>query len=54
MITEGVAVIPLNTEKSINVSCRATGHPTPTIHWSLSNEQVLNTEHTQNKNSHLS
>lgn len=44
MITEGVAVIPLDTEEAINVSCRATGHPTPNIHWSLSDEQVLNTK----------
>lgn len=49
MITEGVAVIPLDTEEAINVSCRATGHPTPNIHWSLSDEQVLNTK----KKSHI-
>ncbi|KAK3560721.1 hypothetical protein QTP86_014727 [Hemibagrus guttatus] len=40
MITKGVEVIPLDTEKFINVSCHATGHPTPTIHWSLSDDQA--------------
>ncbi|XP_027029800.1 melanoma cell adhesion molecule b isoform X1 [Tachysurus fulvidraco] len=55
MITEGVAVIPLDTEKAINVSCRATGHPTPTIQWSLSDEQAqLGRWDTRTENSVLS
>ncbi|XP_046719589.1 melanoma cell adhesion molecule b isoform X4 [Silurus meridionalis] len=40
MITEGVAVIPLDSETAINVSCSAAGHPTPTIDWSLSDKQA--------------
>ncbi|XP_060799839.1 melanoma cell adhesion molecule b isoform X2 [Neoarius graeffei] len=40
VITDGVVVIPLDTEKAINVSCHATGHPTPSIYWSLSDEQA--------------
>ncbi|KAM9468393.1 melanoma cell adhesion molecule b isoform 2-T2 [Clarias gariepinus] len=40
MISEGVAVIPLDNQKAINVSCQAKGHPTPIIHWSLSDEQA--------------
>ncbi|XP_058268837.1 melanoma cell adhesion molecule b isoform X3 [Hemibagrus wyckioides] len=55
MITEGVAVITLDTEKSINVSCRATGHPTPTIHWRLSDQQAqLGRWDTETENSVLS
>ncbi|TSQ58049.1 Cell surface glycoprotein MUC18 [Bagarius yarrelli] len=55
MITDGVAVIPLDTEKAINVSCRATGHPTPTIHWSLSDKQAqLGRWDTRTENSVLS
>ncbi|XP_017346220.1 melanoma cell adhesion molecule b isoform X3 [Ictalurus punctatus] len=55
MITEGVAVIPLDTEEAINVSCRATGHPTPNIHWSLSDEQAqLGRWDTRTENSVLS
>ncbi|KAB5550284.1 hypothetical protein PHYPO_G00052070 [Pangasianodon hypophthalmus] len=55
MITEGVAMIPLDTEKAINVSCRATGHPTPSIHWSLSDEQAqLGRWDTRTENSVLS
>ncbi|XP_060744555.1 melanoma cell adhesion molecule b isoform X2 [Tachysurus vachellii] len=54
-ITEGVEVIPLDTEKAINVSCRATGHPTPTIQWSLSDEQAqLGRWDTRTENSVLS
>ncbi|XP_017574132.2 melanoma cell adhesion molecule b isoform X1 [Pygocentrus nattereri] len=40
VITEGVKVIPLDSEKSVNLSCTATGHPAPTIIWALSDEQA--------------
>ncbi|KAL6471054.1 hypothetical protein MHYP_G00197040 [Metynnis hypsauchen] len=40
VIVAGVEVIPLDSEKSVNLSCIATGHPAPTITWELSDEQA--------------
>ncbi|KAL7831771.1 hypothetical protein AOLI_G00293190 [Acnodon oligacanthus] len=40
VIIAGVEVIPLDSEKSVNLSCIATGHPAPTIIWTLSDEQA--------------
>ncbi|KAF5901957.1 cell surface glycoprotein MUC18 isoform X1, partial [Clarias magur] len=55
MISEGVAVIPLDTQNAVNVSCQAKGHPTPNIHWSLSDEQApLGRWDTRTENSVLS
>ncbi|XP_036416805.1 melanoma cell adhesion molecule b isoform X2 [Colossoma macropomum] len=40
VIIAGVEVIPLDSEKLVNLSCTATGHPAPTIIWALSDEQA--------------